>query len=244
MHFTIPEDFSDDIPATRSGVGFFWPLSKPLTFWWAVGPQLWALKQHSQLWMWKSAFSRKTQPRMKNPTWLFLLRKNYPPQLPPKTQAPALWLKWQVLTEWKKKDSIAVVSISRFEENIESQLQAVFMGQRSGQVGPLDAGWWWWWLWWWWWWWWWWRWRRLIIMMMLMRMMTMMMTTYYYYYYYCFDYDDDHDHDDEDLIEGKLRSFLLLLFHSSRPSLEQPKELLQPPLLNFTWQWISYYVNA
>lgn len=39
---------------------------------------------------------------------------------------------WQVLTEWKKKDSIAVVSISRFEENIESQLQADF-----GQVGRM-----------------------------------------------------------------------------------------------------------
>ena len=65
-------------------------------------------------------------------------------------------------------------------------------------------------------------------MMMLMRMMTMMMTTYYSFYY-CFASDDDHDHDDEDLIEGKLRSFLLLLFFSSRPSLEQPKELLQPP---------------
>ena len=37
-----------------------------------------------------------------------------------------------MLTEWKKKDSIAVVSISRFEENIESQLQADF-----GQVGRM-----------------------------------------------------------------------------------------------------------
>lgn len=42
----------------------------------------------------------------------------------------------QVLTEWKKKDSIAVVSISRFEENIESQLQDLFIGCFSDILQP------------------------------------------------------------------------------------------------------------